>query len=65
MRTIRYRVICGAWFNVFFKLLKLDTTFLYEPVNTSSDSYAAALSTVKTLKFVNDAAERGEISLRF
>ena len=45
----------------FFKILKLDPSFLSEPASQmeSLDSYKAAKVVVKALKVLNDAAESG------
>ena len=45
----------------FFKILKLDPSFLSEPASQweSLDSYKAAKVVVKALKVLNDAAKRG------
>lgn len=45
----------------FFKTLKIDASFLSEPVDTwnNIDSYNKAKSVVENMLVVNDAAERG------
>jgi hypothetical protein len=51
----------GADSWLFFELLKINTEFLHQPLSSWDrlESYCNGLSSVRVLKVVNDAAERG------
>ena len=57
--TIHDIIGANSWH--FFKILKIEPSFLYTPVQTWSDNegYIAAQQIVDNLRVVNDSAERG------